>query len=35
MGAYRSLVQRRPFDRAFLVAMIDGLVLPALGLPRK
>lgn len=35
MGAYRSLVQRRPFDRDFLVAMIDGLVLPALGLPRK
>ncbi len=34
MGAYRSLVQRRPFDRAFLVTMIDGLVLPALGLPR-
>ncbi|MCJ2109902.1 TetR/AcrR family transcriptional regulator [Methylobacterium sp. E-025] len=35
MGAYRALVRRRPFDRAFLVTMIDGLVLPALGLPRK
>lgn len=35
MGAYRALVRRRPFDRAFLVTMIDGLVLPALGLSRK
>lgn len=32
MGAYRSLVQHRPFDRAFLLAMIDGLLLPALGI---
>lgn len=32
MGAYRSLVQRLPFDRDFLVSMVDGLVLPALGI---
>lgn len=32
MGAYRSLIQRRPFDREFLVGMIDELVLPALGI---
>ena len=35
MGAYRALIQRRPFDRAFLLAMVDGLVLPALGLARS
>jgi AcrR family transcriptional regulator len=35
MGAYRTLIRRQPFDRAFLVTMVDGLVLPALGLPRK
>lgn len=33
MGAYRSLIQRLPFDRDFLVRMIDALVLPALGIP--
>jgi AcrR family transcriptional regulator len=32
MAAYRVLVQRKPVDRAFLVAMIDGVVLPALGI---
>lgn len=32
MAAYRVLVQRLPVDRAFLVAMIDGVVLPALGI---
>lgn len=32
MAAYRSLIQRRPFDWAFLVSMVDGVVLPALGL---
>lgn len=31
MAAYRVLVQRRPVDREFLIAMIDGVVLPALG----
>ena len=33
MAAYRSLAQRKPVDRDFLVSIIDGVVLPALGLP--
>lgn len=33
MAAYRALVQRKPFDREFLVAMIDGVLLPALRPP--
>ncbi len=33
MTAYRTLVQRKPVDRAFLIGLIDGVVLPALGLP--
>ncbi|RFA18262.1 TetR/AcrR family transcriptional regulator [Subtercola boreus] len=32
MATYRSLVLKKPVDRAFLVALIDGVVLPALGL---
>ncbi|WP_197677235.1 TetR/AcrR family transcriptional regulator [Friedmanniella luteola] len=32
MAAYRTLAQRKPVDRAFLVSIIDGVVLPALGL---
>ena len=31
LAAYRTMVQRRPFDHAFLVEVIDGIVLPALG----
>ncbi|XXX77408.1 TetR/AcrR family transcriptional regulator [Sorangium sp. So ce134] len=30
MAAYRSLVERKPFDLAFLVSMVDGVILPAL-----
>ena len=30
MAAYRALIQRRPFEKAFLVALIDGVLLPAL-----
>jgi AcrR family transcriptional regulator len=30
MAAYRSLVQRQPFDHEFLVSMVDGVILPAL-----
>jgi AcrR family transcriptional regulator len=30
MAAYRALVQRKPFDLAFLVSMVDGVLLPAL-----
>jgi AcrR family transcriptional regulator len=33
MTAYRTLVQRKPVDREFLIGLIDGVVLPALGLP--
>ncbi len=32
MAAYRSLVQRKSFERAFLVSMVDGVILPALGI---
>lgn len=30
LAAYRALIQRRPFDHAFLVEIIDGVLLPAL-----
>jgi AcrR family transcriptional regulator len=30
MAAYRTLVQRKPIDLAFLVSMVDGVILPAL-----
>ena len=30
MAAYRTLVQRQPFDQGFLVSMVDGVILPAL-----
>lgn len=33
MATYRTLAQRKPVDRDFLVSVIDGVVLPALGLP--
>ncbi|PYE29797.1 TetR family transcriptional regulator [Rhizobium sp. PP-F2F-G38] len=32
MGGYRSLIQRRPFDRPFLVDLLDNVLLPALGI---
>jgi AcrR family transcriptional regulator len=35
MTAYRTLVQRKPVDRAFLLGLIDGVVLPALGVQRS
>lgn len=36
MAAYRALIQRKPFDRDFLVSLIDGVLLPALqGAPRQ
>ncbi|AMM20486.1 AcrR family transcriptional regulator [Frondihabitans sp. PAMC 28766] len=34
MVAYRTLVQKRPVDREFLISIIDGVVLPAVGLGR-
>lgn len=33
MAAYRVLILRKPVDRAFLLSLIDGVLLPALGLP--
>ncbi|MGC5010336.1 TetR/AcrR family transcriptional regulator [Streptosporangium sp. DT93] len=30
MAAHRALVQRKPFDRAFLVTLVDGVIMPAL-----
>ena len=32
MVAYRTLILRKPVDRAFLISLIDGIVLPAVGL---
>ena len=31
MAAYRSLSQRKPFDAAFLTALVDDVILPALN----
>ncbi|ASO20451.1 AcrR family transcriptional regulator [Actinoalloteichus hoggarensis] len=33
MAAYRVVVERKPIDPDFLIAVIDGVLLPALGLP--
>jgi AcrR family transcriptional regulator len=33
MAAYRVLVLKKPVDRPFLVSLIDGVLLPAVGLP--
>jgi AcrR family transcriptional regulator len=35
MVAYRVLMQRRPVDREYLVSLIDGVLLPAVGLGRS
>jgi AcrR family transcriptional regulator len=32
MATYRTLIERRPVDREFLISLIDGVLLPALGL---
>lgn len=32
MAAYRVLILRKPVDRTFLVSLIDGVILPAVGL---
>ena len=32
MAAYRVLILRKPVDRPFLLALIDGVILPAVGL---
>jgi AcrR family transcriptional regulator len=35
MAAYRVLILRQPVDRAFLISLIDGVILPAVGLGRS
>jgi AcrR family transcriptional regulator len=35
MAAYRVLVLGKPVDREFLVSLIDGVVMPAVGLGRQ
>ncbi|MEJ3404745.1 TetR/AcrR family transcriptional regulator [Rathayibacter sp. YIM 133350] len=32
MASYRTLMLRKPVDRAFLISVIDGILLPALGI---
>jgi AcrR family transcriptional regulator len=33
MAAYRVLMLKKPVDRRFLISLIDGVLLPAVGLP--
>ncbi len=33
LAAYRTLVQRRPVDLAFILSLVDGVILPALQHP--
>ena len=35
MAAYRALILRKPFDQKFLVSLIDGVLMPALGITIK
>ncbi|RFA12449.1 TetR family transcriptional regulator [Subtercola boreus] len=35
MVTYRTLMLRKPVDREFLVSLIDGVILPSLGLSAK
>ncbi len=35
MAAYRVLILRKPVDREFLISLIDGVLLPAVGLGRQ
>jgi AcrR family transcriptional regulator len=35
MAAYRVLILRKPVDRAFLISLIDGVLMPAVGLSPK
>jgi AcrR family transcriptional regulator len=32
MASFRTIVQRKPMDREFLVSLIDGVILPAAGI---
>lgn len=35
LAGFRTIIERKPFTREFLVSMIDSVVLPALGVKRK
>ena len=35
LAFYRTMILRKPIDREFLMAVIDGIVLPAVGLGRS
>jgi AcrR family transcriptional regulator len=35
MAAYRALILRKPFNKTFLISMIDGVLMPALGISKK
>lgn len=35
MMAFRAIVLRKPFDKGFLISLVDGAVLPALGIFSK
>jgi hypothetical protein len=35
MAAYRVLILQQPVDRDYLVSLIDGVLLPAVGLGRQ
>ncbi|MCX6127030.1 MAG: TetR/AcrR family transcriptional regulator [Proteobacteria bacterium] len=35
MMAFRSIVLRKPFDKRFLISLVDEVVLPALGITKK
>ncbi|WCM62313.1 TetR-like C-terminal domain-containing protein [Paenibacillus polymyxa] len=34
MASFRGLIQRKPFDKPFFTALIDGILLPALKNPQ-
>jgi AcrR family transcriptional regulator len=34
MAFYRTLMLNKPVDREFLISVVDGVILPAVGLPR-
>lgn len=35
MAAFRAIVLRKPFDKKFLVSLVDGVLMPALGNKEK
>ena len=35
MATYRVMILRKPVDRAFILSVIDGVILPAVGLSAR